>query len=79
MWGKRRRAAALQDAIAKPDGPRTARRVLECASPLALWAGAMPKARDDDQVIRPAGGEDQNGLTTVRTPALTPAGFCTVL
>jgi len=34
---KRRRAAALQDAGAIPDAPRTARSVLECASPLALW------------------------------------------
>jgi len=36
MRGKRRRAAALQDAGAKTGRPRTARSVPECASPLAL-------------------------------------------
>ena len=36
---KRWRATALQDATAFTDGPRTARSVLECASPLALWGG----------------------------------------
>jgi hypothetical protein len=34
---KRRRAAAIQDAGALPDGLRRARSVLECASPLALF------------------------------------------
>jgi hypothetical protein len=37
--GKRRRAAAVQNAGANASGARTARSVLECASPLALWAG----------------------------------------
>jgi hypothetical protein len=36
---KRRRAAALQDATAFTDDFQTARSVLECASPLALWEG----------------------------------------
>jgi predicted nucleic acid-binding protein len=40
--GKRWRATALQDAGALTDDHRTARSVLECASPLALWAGALP-------------------------------------
>jgi hypothetical protein len=35
--GKRRRAAAVQDAGALVDDARMARSVLECASPLALW------------------------------------------
>jgi len=44
---KRGRAAlapAVQDPLARwPMAPRTARSVLECASPLALWAGAPAK------------------------------------
>jgi hypothetical protein len=38
---KRRRAAAVQDAGAFADDHRTARSVVECASPLALWAGVL--------------------------------------
>jgi hypothetical protein len=37
--GKRRRAAAVQDAGALTEDARMARSVLECASPLALWDG----------------------------------------
>ena len=35
---KRWRATAVQDAGAFPDASRNARSVLECATPLALWA-----------------------------------------
>ena len=38
---KRRRAAAVQDAGALTESSRTARSVLECARPLALWAGGL--------------------------------------
>ena len=38
---KRRRVAALQDAGALADRRRTARSVLECASPLALWKNGL--------------------------------------
>ena len=43
---KRRRAAALQNAGALPGDSRTARSVLECASPLALWEGRWLRAGD---------------------------------
>jgi hypothetical protein len=42
--GKRRRAAAVQDAGAFFGGNRTSRSVLECASPLALWQVADDEA-----------------------------------
>src|SRR5208282_5091333 len=38
---KRRRAATVQNAGALAEDYRTARSVLDCASPLALWNGAM--------------------------------------
>jgi hypothetical protein len=38
--GKRRRAAALQDAGADMLDARQSRSVVECASPLALWREA---------------------------------------
>ena len=38
---KRQGAAAVQDAGALTDDPRMARSVVECASPLALWAGGV--------------------------------------
>ena len=41
--GERWRATAVQDAGALADDYGTARSVLECASPLALWAGATPE------------------------------------
>jgi hypothetical protein len=40
---KRRRAAAVQDAAANSIGPRMARSVLECASPLALSEWTLVK------------------------------------
>ena len=39
---KRWRTTAVQDASALTDASRTARSVLDCASPLALWGWAMP-------------------------------------
>ena len=31
----------------------------------------MPSALEDDKALRPVGGKDKNGLTTVLTPALS--------
>ena len=44
--GKRRRAAAVQNAGAFSDDDRTARSVLECASPLALWISFIKPTHD---------------------------------
>jgi hypothetical protein len=49
-WKKRRRAAAVHDAGAFADGSRTARSVLDCASPLALWADGRD-ARDNAKLF----------------------------
>src|ERR1035437_180785 len=53
MWNKNRwRATAVQDAGALHDDSRTARSVLECASPLALWDRARGKRETVGKVER---------------------------
>ncbi|HEY4417844.1 MAG TPA: hypothetical protein VGO57_19285, partial [Verrucomicrobiae bacterium] len=48
---KRWRAAALQDAAALSEGSRTARSVLECASPLALWEWRVERTGQSEKII----------------------------
>ena len=58
---KRWRATALQNAGALTGDERTARSVLECASPLALWAEVRLPERDCGQWGTAQDGGDANG------------------
>ena len=69
--GERWRATAVQDAGALADGERTARSVLECASPLALWTSATAKTATGTGALPsnvPVGGR-------VQTPANGSLGW----
>ena len=56
-WG----ATALQNAGALTDDERTARSVLECASPLALWAGVKQFSAERELSQLAAGGMTRDG------------------
>jgi hypothetical protein len=57
---KRRRAAAVQDARALPGDDRTARSVVECARPLALWRIVIfPTLANEPGTLAGQAGDDR--------------------
>jgi len=59
--GKAVGATALQNAGALTDDERTARSVLECASPLALWEGVKQFSAERELSQLAAGGMTRDG------------------